>query len=989
MIALPEKELLFIAYSSRRLVVVSKLGCMIAMVVLSMAWALARAQNNGSIQGRVEDPSGAVVPDASVVVSAQLGRVRRTVQSDGRGQFHVQGLPPGRYRVTVQAPGFQLASRPAEISAAGGVVGLQIQLAIEAQQQQVVVQGDTPQLELAPQSNASAVVVSGKDLNSLSNDPDELQNQLQALAGPAVGPDGGEIYIDGFLGGDLPPKSAIREVQVNSNPFAVRNDRLGYGRIDIFTQPGAASYHGSASTEYNDARMNALSTFLSNSTQPPPTYHTWLSDASLGGPAGKNASFFFAFQRRNIDRANLVNTDILDSNLNVVPYVASVDNPRILTDVNPRVDLQLGPKNTLVVDYEYFRIGENNDGVDTQSLPSTAYNTGRNHHSLRLLETQSLGVNALNQVNFQYLHFHNTQTPESLAPAVDVLGAFLSGGTTGGALDRHETHYELQDYATVTRGKHLWQFGGFVRAILRSEDASANFNGTFTFNSLADYQQTQRALHNGESMAQIQQAGYGPSQYNITGGNLGASVDRLDGALFVGDDWKISPRLTASLGLRFETENIISDHADWAPRAGFSWALGRGASPKTVLRAGWGYFYERFDDDQMIIANRLNGKNQITYIVTQPEFYPNAPPASAFSLGTDSQPTTYRLASNLSSPYDMDAGVSVERQLGHDATASVTYLYSRGQRQLLSNDANAPLPGSFQPGDPSSGTRPLGNAAGNLYEYESAGIFRQHQLIANVHVSTGDWLSMFGYYVLNNSHGNTSGVNNFASNPFNLMADYGRSAFDIRNRLALGATAALPLELRLSSMLIASSGQPFSILLPQDVFGTGIRNARPAPATASTPAKDVASTAYGSFNLATGATDVPIAPNTATGPADAMLNLRASRTFGFGAESGKAHGGQGTASGAPAPHHARGLGGRGLGSGGGFGLDGSTDRRYAFTVSVSALNLLNTVNLAPPVSTLGSPLFGQSISLATGPYAAQVGNPVANRLVNVGLALSF
>lgn len=105
--------------------------------------------------------------------------------------------------------------------------------------------------------------------------------------------------------------------------------------------------------------------------------------------------------------------------------------------------------------------------------------------------------------------------------------------------------------------------------------------------------------------------------------------------------------------------------------------------------------------------------------------------------------------------------------------------------------------------------------------------------------------------------------------------------------------------------------------------------------------------------------------------------------------SRKAHGGEDTAQGAPQPRHARGLGGRGLGGGGGFGLDGATNRGYALTVSASALNVLNTVNLASPESTLGSPLFGQSISLANGPYAAQVGNPVANRLVNLSLELTF
>lgn len=96
-----------------------------------------------------------------------------------------------------------------------------------------------------------------------------------------------------------------------------------------------------------------------------------------------------------------MNTDVLGPDLTIEPYVASVDNPRILTDVNPRADLQMGPKNTLAVDYEYFRISESNDGVDTQSLPSTAYDTARYHHSLRIMETQTLNSNALNQVNFQ------------------------------------------------------------------------------------------------------------------------------------------------------------------------------------------------------------------------------------------------------------------------------------------------------------------------------------------------------------------------------------------------------------------------------------------------------------------------------------------------------------------------------------------------------------------------------------------------------------
>ena len=189
-------------------------------------------------------------------------------------------------------------------------------------------------------------------------------------------------------------------------------------------------------------------------------------------------------------------------------------------------------------------------------------------------------------------------------------------------------------------------------------------------------------------------------------------------------------------------------------------------------------------------------------------------------------------------------------------------------------------------------------------------------------------------------------------------------------------------------MFIASSGQPFSIQLPQDMYGTGVYDARPAVATASTPSANVVVTKYGSFNIAPGTNDIPIRPNTETGPNNFMLNMRLSRTFGFGREVGEKHGGEGSAPETEGGRN-RGLGGRGLSSGGGTSLGGETNRRYALTMSMSALNALNNVNLATPIGILGSPLFGQSIALASGVYSAQVGNPVANRLLNVGLSLSF
>jgi Carboxypeptidase regulatory-like domain len=963
------------------------------LVVLFSACLGAFAQRPASLHGNVTDPSGAVVPRASVRLTAQPTGPSRATRTNSQGHYEFTGLGQGRYTVTVEALGFAKINQ-AIVLAPGQALTLDMHLTISSPKQEVEVRGHATHLETSPQNNASAVVVSGNNLNALSNDPDELQNQIATLAGPSVGPGGADIYINGMTGSDMPPKSAIREIRVNANPFSAENDRLGYGRIDIFTKPGSTAYHGDISTEYNDSNMNALSPFLAASGEKPPSYHTWLWGGDFGGPLGKKASFYFDLQRRNINRASLVNTDVLDSSLNVQHLITSVPNPRVLTNLSPRFDLQLSKNNTLSVNYRYFEIGEHNDGVDAQSLPSQAYDYTFHHHNIQIIDTQVLGPRVVNQTSVQYLHFTRSEMPENFSPTIDVLGAFTGGGDSSGTFNRYETHYTFQNYTTMTLNHHVIEFGGTLLDLPRTESTNGGFNGTFTFNSLADYQQTLQGLRNGLTIAQIQAAGYGPSQFNVTAGNLWASINRIDGALFVNDDWSLSPHFTASYGLRFESENDVSSHAFWAPRLGIAWGLGHGSNTKTVLRAGWGIFYEYLDDDHMVIAGRLNGQNQRTYIVNSPDFFPTPPSIAALSATAASSPTIFRIAPNLLLPYDMDTAVSLERQLLPSTTVSITYLNSRGVHDFVANDINAPLPGTFNPADPTSAVRPLGKAAGNIYNYESAAIYRQTQLIANIHVRASR-VSLFGYYVFDDAHGN-AGLNiqsspagrfSFQTNPWNLSEDYGRAHFDVRHRLVIGGSFAMPLGIRLSPMLMANSGQPYSIQLPQDLYGTGVHGARPALATASTPPSDVVVTKYGAFNIAPGPQDAPIPPNTETGPGNFMLNFRFSRTFGFGSEGGEKHGGEGSA---PGPEgRVRGLGGRGLGSGGGASLGGATKRHYALTLSISVLNAFNTVNLAPPVNVLGSPLFGQSISLAGGPFSAQVGNPVANRLINVGVSLSF
>ena len=258
----------------------------------------------GTFRGQVTDPSGAVVPNATVAILVS-GRQTHSATTNRSGGYEIGNLAPGKYTVTANAQGFAIFVQNNVAVAAGEVAQFNISLDISVQKEKVNVQEETPQVDVNPANNASAIVLSGKDLEALPDDPDELLADLQALAGPSAGPNGGQIYIDGFTAGELPPKSSIREIRINPNPFSAEYDKLGYGRIEIFTKPGTDKYHGQFSVQGNSSGLNTRNPFLAaDETQP---YDSVIYKGNIGGPINKKASFFFNVQRRNIDEIAVVN----------------------------------------------------------------------------------------------------------------------------------------------------------------------------------------------------------------------------------------------------------------------------------------------------------------------------------------------------------------------------------------------------------------------------------------------------------------------------------------------------------------------------------------------------------------------------------------------------------------------------------------------------------------------------------------------------------
>jgi len=953
---------------------------------------------SGTLRGQVSDPSGAVIPGATVSATPTTGPAK-TAQTDGQGKYELSGLVPGKYTVSAGAKGFSAFQQDVEV-AARQVTNLDIPLQILVEQERVTVEEQGTTVDVSPTNNASALVIQGKDLDALSDDPDELQSELEALAGPGAGPNGGQIYIDGFTGGQLPPKSSIREIRINQNPFSAEYDKLGYGRIEIFTKPGTGQVHGQVFVNGNDSAFNSLSPFVHES----PGYHSEIFNGSVSGPIGKKASFFFNAERRNINDTAIVDAPVLDSNFNQISLSQAIPTSRTRTNISPRIDFQLSPSNTLTIRYQFTQNNENDDGIGGFSLQSQAYNVSDTEQTLQISDTQILSANVVNETRFQFIHDNNTLAAQNFQPTTLVLGAFTDGGNQLGNIMDKENHYELQNYTSIVHGNHFVRFGGRLRATTDSNSSTSNFNGVFTFPSITAYAMC-------VATPPCTGAAQRPSQFAITTGPPLAHVTVVDAGLYAEDTWKIRPNMTLSYGLRFETQNDIHDHGDFAPRLAFSWGLGGGKKtpPKTVLRAGFGIFYDRFAYNLVLLAERLNanGLGQKQFVVTNPGSYPNPPS----DLGTAS-PTFYQVAPNLRAPYIIQTGASVERQLTKKATVAVTYLNSRGEHQFFLSNINAPLP---------SGMRPLGGTD-NIYQYNSEGIFRQNQLITNFRVNAGAKFSLFGFYTLNFANsdlgsgssntatgiaGFTSGTSlsnpSFISNDFNPIADYGRATFDVRHRVLLGGTIGLPKAFRLNPFMVVSSGQPYNVTVGQDLNGDSIFNDRSAlvSTTACNPVvrtPGTACTPLGTFNtgaLLPGQTLVPI--NYGTGPALFTLNLRLSKTIGLGKEQGgpSAAGGQGGPGGGGGRGGpgggGGGLGGRGLSGGGGpggggpFGLGGTTTRRYNLTFSVAARNLFNHVNLAPPVGNLNSPLFAQSNALAGGPFSSGS----ASRRIDLQVLFSF
>ena len=394
------------------------------MILVLCASAVFGQQGKSTLKGQVSDEFGSVIVGATVVAVDANG-VAKTVTTNGDGAYAVNGLAPGTYTVRVKATGFGDYEQTDVELTAGRTQQVNVTLKVTIELQKVTMSADSSGVNTEPENNVGAIVLKGSDLESLPDDPDDLAAALQALAGPGAGPNGGQIFIDGFSGGRLPPLASIREIRINSNPYSAEYDRPGFGRIEILTRPGTDRLRGQVSFNFNNQALNSRNPFA-------PTRAPYLSrqyGGNLSGPISKGkASFFIDFEKRDINDQAIVNATILDPSLNIISFSESVPLPNRRIEFSPRLDYQLNANNTLVARYEYEH-PRNVTGAGGFSLGSRRYRTFSTQQTFRLTETAIINKQTVNETRFQFNHQTSGDTANNSIPTISVQEAFTGGGS--------------------------------------------------------------------------------------------------------------------------------------------------------------------------------------------------------------------------------------------------------------------------------------------------------------------------------------------------------------------------------------------------------------------------------------------------------------------------------------------------------------------------------------------------------------------------------
>jgi hypothetical protein len=858
----------------------------IAVLLLGVSPAAAQ-QRPASLTVNVYDTTGAAIVATNVTLTLPDTTLVEQL-ADERGSVTFPDLVPGRYVVLAEFPGFEPA--PVEVSVrAGRQTRQDITLEIAGFVEQVDVAQDTSDRQLFESFSQQ---LTAADIEALPDDPEELAQLLEEMGGP-----GAVIRVNGFEGGQLPPKSQIRQIRFRFDPFGAEYHDAGRARVDIITKPGDGPIRNDVSLAFRDNQLDARNALAPARGEGQTRRWGW----SIDGPIVKGRTGF-SLSLRGVDQFD-VQTIRATTPTGQVSELVTQPTDRLNIDFN--LEHVLTQNQTLRVSYDRSTSTQGNLGVGDFDLPERGFSTEGISHRVRLANFGTYNKKYLNETRVQYQWNDTRSMALSQAPTIRVQDTFTSGGAQvqGGT---RSWEVEVANVVDVPIGKtHNVRTGIEARTGDYRSDQMNNLAGTFTFPSLEAFEANRPNNF----------------QQRLVNDPL-VTYRNTELALFVQDDIRMRKNLLLSLGVRQETQSLVDQKLNVAPRAGLSWSPF--ASNKTTVRGGAGLFYDWYETSTYEQTLRVDGERQQDLIIRNPGF-PNVYQGGDVTV----IPPSRIQADNLSMPTVRRWSVGVEQQLSEMFRLRTNYFNQYGWNQFRARNVNAPI----------DGLRPV-TGLGNITRLESTGVAESHGLDLNLSFNHRPkrLFGTFGYTLAQRSNFTDSALGLPASN-LDVDAEWGPAGDDIRHRFFSFLTTDLLWGLRAGVNLRAQSGRPYTLTTGFDDNADGVVNDRPDG----------------------------LGRNTERLPWQQSVDLRLSWSKGLGPLRGSGTGGGGPMAmggGGSAPAMQRGPGGGGGfgGPGGPGGPGGGEARAVRLEVYLQTFNVLNSVNYSRYSAVLSSPVFGTPIA---------------------------
>ncbi|PYV47384.1 MAG: hypothetical protein DMG92_16405 [Acidobacteria bacterium] len=745
----------------------SRLCILLAFVTLQVSATVAQEPPMASphtILGTVLDPSGAVIPNARASLTRSDGSRIAETQTNERGAFHFDRVTPSRYRLLVQATGFQDANTEISVGTKNAT-SIRITMGIAAQAETVTVGGN----DLGAQ--VSADVAENTSANRLDRDTldrvpvfdqDYISAVSRFLDDSATGTNGVTLVVNGIeANGPGVTASAIQEVKVNQNPYSALFSRPGRARVEITTKGGTQDFHGTVNFMFRDSIFDARNAYALAKAPEQRRYF----EGVLTGPLTptKKTTFLLSLDQDYLDLQGIVNAQGPKSTIR-----ENVPNPTRHFFGSGRVFHNFSDNDQFWIGYSYERRTVQNQAVGGTVLPEAGTDARFDEHEINVFYRHVVSSKWVNQLRFLVGHYDNRLASQNQEPGIVVQGAFIAGGAQAD-FRKTEYHFDGTDTVSYQHHKHLINFGIDIPDISRRGfDDFTNIEGTYTFGSLASYQAGQ------------------PTQFVIQKGNGHVAFLERVFSGFVEDNIRVRPNVSVALGLRYYWQNFFHDVPyNVAPRIDFAFAP----------------------------IKDFNGVTLLRFIVQNPSF-----PVSPLELA--STPTSLvTLNPGARIPYTIQYSGGVERQVTAQSTLSATYVGSRGIGLFRSVDANAPLPPAYAA---------IPNPTlGQVRDLESRGYQKSNALEITFQGKPSKYFTGQVQYRLSKTRNNTSGITFFPGNSYDPAVDWARSDNDRRHKFDILASSQPSRFFSVGMGVSLYSGLPVNVTTGSDNNRDGVVNDRP------------------------------------------------------------------------------------------------------------------------------------------------------------------